>query len=244
METEEMSKALVLDYQQLDYSGHWKLSHLFSHFSDLATVHAEKMQVWHPEMIQNYGWVVSKMRIRIHRPLHYEDAVTIKTWPGKSSRVIFPRYFTVTDQQGMRCVEACSYWTLLDLKKRRITMPSRAGIVFPENINEEIPLTIERDFSTDGDFRFVEQRSVCYSDVDTNQHMNNARYIEWVCDALDYERFKDHFITDLSIYFKKETAPGAILTIEKKEEQDYFAVLGRIEDEVHFVVEGQWKKYS
>lgn len=236
-------KKLTLGYQQVDFAGHWRLADLFKELSDVATLHAEKLGVWQPQMMDRYGWVVSKMHLRIFRPLKFEEDIQLTTWPSKGSRVIFPRYYQAHDKMGELCVEAVSLWTLLDLKQRRIVMPSRVGIVFPDDLAAPLTMDIETDFEEAADDVFVEERQVRYEDIDTNQHFNNARYIAWVCDLLDIERFKTHYIEDLAIYFKKETAPLEKIQLRLKEEGDRFFVRGLCQDEVRFLVEGQWKRY-
>ena len=37
--------------------------------------------------------------------------------------------------------------------------------------------------------------------------MNNARYIEWALDTIDYQVYKKYFIKELSIHYKKEIRP-------------------------------------
>lgn len=241
MEKVEYDFPFHLDYQKLDYAGNWRLSDLFSELSDVATTHAQMIGVWNPQLLGEYGWVVSKMRIRILKPLGFGAKGIIKTWPGYGTRVVYPRYFQIMDENDDIYIEAVNHWTLLDLKQRRITMPSRIGLSFPTALKDEKPLSIETDFSDEDGFVFVEKRQVRYSDVDMNQHFNNARYMEWVCDALDEKKFADHFINDLSIYFKKETAPNSVLIIEKKEVGERFVIRGAQDGEVHFVAEGTWQ---
>lgn len=239
----EYETALNISYQQTDFTGHWKLSDLFSKLSDIATTHAEMINVWRPEMLGSMGWIVSKVRIRILHPIKFEENIKIKTWAGEGTRVIFPRYFAITNGQNKRCIEAVSLWTLLDLKQRRILMPSRVGITFPTDLNLEKPVEIETDFSDDSGYQSVLERKVVYSDIDTNQHMNNARYIEWILDLLAVEKFEEGYICDFSIYFKKETAPNQIMRLELKEEEEAFYVRGYVDEQLHFVAEGLWKKY-
>ncbi len=237
------TQKITLGYQHFDFSGHWKLADMFKQLSDLATTHAQKLGVYRLDMAQNYGWVVSKIRLRILKPLKNEDTLSMVTWASEGSRVIFPRYYQIKDSLGNLCAEGVGLWTLLDLQKRRIAMPSRAGIIFPENLPEPLEIKVATDFSDEQGYTFIENRQVRYSDVDTNQHLNNARYIEWVCDILDSERFKQHYIADLSVYFKKETAPNEVLSLEMKEDGDWFYVRGLKDGELHFAVEGQWQKY-
>lgn len=235
-------KPMVLGYQNVDFTGHFRLAEIFRELSALATEHAEMIHVWDPSMMGEYGWIVSKMRLIVSRPPIFEQSLTMKTWPGKGSRVIFPRYYVVCDDKGV-CVEGIGQWTMLDLKQRRIVMPSRVGITFPEQMADPLELKIETDFALRDDYEFVEKRQVRYEDIDTNGHLNNARYIAWITDCLELTYFESGYIGDLSIYFKKEVSPMQVVTIMKKEDGERFYFLGTVEDDVCFVVEGQWRKY-
>lgn len=237
------TKDMKLGYQHLDFSGHWRMADMFSELADLATEHAQSLNVWNPSMAGSYGWVVSKYHFRILKPLTQQDEIHISTWPSTGTRVVFPRYYQVKNGHDEICIEGVGLWTLLDLKNRRITMPSRVGITFPEQLAAPLDISVEASFSDDEGYTFMEERQVRYSDIDVNQHLNNARYIEWTCDLIDCHRFKEGYIADLSIYFKKETAPGQILTLEMKEVDDQFFVRGMRDGQMHFMVEGQWKKY-
>ena len=239
----EKTSFMDIGYQKVDVNGNWRLSELFSALTDVATTHATELKLWDSNMFGTYGWIVSKMRIQILKPIRYEQKIAIKTWPGQGTRVIFPRYYEIRNEADQVCVQAVGQWTLLDLVHRRITSPQRVGLTFPEELNLNVPLMIETDFSEMEDYQLIDQRQVKYSDIDTNGHLNNARYVELVLDILDYDRFKKDYIADFSIYFKKETAPGVILNLELKEDGDRFWVRGTHADQIHFLVEGQWQPH-
>lgn len=239
-----MESNVYLEHSQTDYKGNWKLSDLFTQFAIIATNHAISFGGWKSSYKDSYGWIVSKMRVKVYRNVKMEEEVTIRTWVTKGTHVVYPRQFEVYNQEGNLVIEATSNWTLLDLIKRRIAMPKRVGLSFPEDIPEKGNVNIETNFDDEDGFIFVEKRQVRYGDIDVNKHLNNARYIEWMCDVLGFEKFNDSFISDISVQFKKETAPGDFLLIEKKETETGFKV--RFIDEegqVHFVAEGLWKKY-
>lgn len=239
-----MESNVYLEHSQTDYKGNWKLSDLFTQFAIIATNHAISFGGWKSSYKDSYGWIVSKMRVKVYRNVKIEEEVTIRTWVTKGTHVVYPRQFEVYDQKGNLVIEATSNWTLLDLIKRRIAMPKRVGLSFPEDIPEKGNVNIETNFDDEDGFIFVEKRQVRYGDIDVNKHLNNARYIEWMCDILGFEKFNDYLISDISVQFKKETAPGDWLVLEKKEEEHSFKV--RFIDEegqVHFVAEGLWKKY-
>lgn len=234
----------MISYQDVDFKGHLKLSSLFSILAEQATMHAFLLKVWNKELIEKYGWIVAKMHIEIFEEISCEEEVVFKTWPGKASRVIFPRYYSVENKNGDKLAAISSIWTLLDLEKRRITMPNRVGITFPEDVFLEESTSLPKDIEGTEGCQFVSQRKVTYSDLDTNQHVNNARYIEWVCDILSIEKFEESFISNLTIAFKKEITIGLTVYFYMVETKDSFIVYGANEDnsECYFEVEGLWKK--
>ena len=239
-----MEKTFELEHSQTDYQGYLKISKLFTEFAIIATDHAISFGGWDPKYKDNYGWIISKMRVKVNQPIRIGQNISLRTWVTKGTHVVYPRQFEVLNENGEVVIEATSNWTLLDLIRRRIAMPKRVGLNFPDDIPETGNVAIETDFDDEDGFEFVEKRQVRYGDIDVNGHLNNARYVEWMCDVLGYEAFKDQYICDLSVQFKKETAPGEWLILEKKEENDAFKVRGLDEaGQVHFMAEGLWKKF-
>ncbi len=239
-----MEQIIYLTYSHTDYNQHWKLADMFTIFSEMAVVHAESFGGWRKELGQTHGWIISKMRIQLYSQANYLENVTVKTWISQGTNVIFPRSFEVRGEDGRLIAVATSNWSLIDLVKRRIAFPKRVNLLFPIEIMQDAPLQIETNFDDENDYTFVERRQVRYGDIDINGHLNNARYVEWACDVLGYDSFKDKNIGDLSIQFKKETAPNEWLNLEKKCDGDLFKVRGLDDQgEIHFICEGVWKKF-
>lgn len=228
-------KKCEINYQDVDYMGVLKLSHLLDIFSNIATTHAIELGVWSEELIEQYGWILAKMHIEIKKPIK-SDIYELMTYPGKASKVIYPRYYKLL-RGNEELVKASSIWTLLDLKRRRITMPSRANIEFPkiESVDEEIALP-EDILSDKINYVYKESRIVHYSDVDTNQHMNNARYLEWACDLIDYEYFRDHFIEIIDIFFKHEISPKSKVDLYYYHQENDFYIKGMVNEIICFEI--------
>ena len=240
-----MERKIMLNHTKTDFLGHWKLSDMFTEFANVATSHALSFGGWDTKYKDQYGWVVAKMRVKVHQPIVIDEEVTLRTWITMGSAVVHPRQYEVVNNKGEVVVEATSDWTLLDLVKRRIALPKRVGLTFPEEICKDGHIKIETKFNDEEGYAFVEKRQVRYGDIDVNGHLNNAKYIEWMCDCLGYDIFKEYFIKDVSIQFKKETGPSEWLVLEKKIENDTFKVRGIDESgDIHFVVEGLLKTYE
>ena len=79
-------------------------------------------------------------------------------------------------------------------------------------------------------------RRVAYSDIDYNEHMNNARYVQWIQDAVPEDALAGAAALRLDINYLAELLPGAearVLLGRAEPEADWprrFAFEGRTED--------------
>jgi acyl-ACP thioesterase len=60
----------------------------------------------------------------------------------------------------------------------------------------------------------VGERTIVYSDLDFNRHMNNTRYPDMICDFLPSMDGK--WVTSLSLSYLREAAFGDTLTVHRK----------------------------
>ena len=233
----EYTKHFNTNYQSLDYTNKWRLSTILNHFSDIATEHALKLGMWNPETIDQYGWVLSKLHLELNQQMNSEP-FDMKTTVGIPSKVIFPRYFQILVNDQI-VANGSSIWTLLDLQKRRIVMPKRIGLNIPLNEGFEpycrLPETID-----DVDYQFIETRKVRYSDIDTNKHMNNTRYIDWACDLIGLEFFEEHYFTSLDIYFKKEIAPNQNVDLYMLQQDQFIYIKGVVDEDDCFTIKFEY----
>ena len=82
----------------------------------------------------------------------------------------------------------------------------------------------------------VGEKRVDYSDVDTNQHANNAKYIVWAMDCLPDSITSSRKVLDVSINFNKEARPGETVELYHIVSGDIHFVEGRIADPQVFIV--------
>ena len=67
---------------------------------------------------------------------------------------------------------------------------------------------------TPDDLTFVDDRLMRYSDTDVNAHVNNTKYADFACDALDLAaRREGEFISELEITYHEECQPGERIRI-------------------------------
>ncbi|WP_028042043.1 acyl-[acyl-carrier-protein] thioesterase [Candidatus Stoquefichus massiliensis] len=210
---------------EVDYMGQYQLCHLLNRFSEIATINAKELGMWNEEMMKQYGWVVAKQSLHLDEPIYYKDMIELSTIINNGSFVAFPRYYFI--KKNKKEIGHCSsIWTLINIQKRRIVSPKKIGIMMPEVLHDiyldepqSININIPMDYKT--------TRQVLYSDVDTNQHMNNTRYVQWALDIIDYQIHKDFFISDLNIQYKKEIRPLENVELYLGQDKTRYIVEGR-----------------
>lgn len=226
---------------EVDYANHYKIYHMFTTFAELATENGGKIGLWTDEMKGKYGWVIAKQTLTLKEPVRVDDIIEFSTIIGNGSSAIFPRYYFIK-KEGREVGVCSAIWTLLDLTRRRIVIPSRVGLTVPV-VKHDFKLDTPKSIDFDGELNHVMTRKVLYSDVDLNQHMNNARYIDWALDLIDLEVHRTHFINEVTIHYKKEILPLAQVELYMGQNENRYVVEGRNQEgEVHFLIEIQFTK--
>ena len=72
---------------------------------------------------QNMVFVLTKLSLRINRPIRDEEIITIRTVNNRLDGASFVREFLVSGSEGL-VAEATTYWVLLDFEKRTVLRPS------------------------------------------------------------------------------------------------------------------------
>ena len=80
-----------------------------------------------------------------------------------------------------------------------------------------------------------------FSDVDLLGHTNNARYVVWAMDCIDFEELKNRVVKSLTVNFIHETRPGEEVVLEKvrteTENGDItYVIEGKTGDKACFIV--------
>ena len=220
---------------EIDYSGQYRLAHIFNRFAEVATRGAEKIGMWKEDMHDSYGWVVAKQTLKLKQPIQYKDVIEISSTIGKGTFVTFPRYYFIKKDEQV-IAECSSIWTLIDLKNRRIVSPKRIGVDIPE-ITHDIELDLPKTIQIDVDMQYICQRQVLYSDVDINQHMNNTRYIQWAFDIIDYQVHQNHYVNEISINYKKEIRPLEFVDLYLGKDGHRYIIEGKNKEDIYFTIE-------
>lgn len=172
-------------WQDIDSRGNLATHALASLFQETAWRHAEDLGFGFGYMAQHQAiWVLLGVRIHFFKQARWEDLITIKSWHKGYHGAIAKRDFILSDMNGEDIARACTDWTIINHETRRIVRPSLLDPFSDTIINEDAlpPFDMEHD---DIALQQVSPYTVCFSDLDFNGHVNNARYFEWISNTFE-----------------------------------------------------------
>ena len=171
------------------------------------------------------------------------DRITIATWTGQIKHSVFPRYFEFRAADGTVLGKAITLWVLLDLNERCMVSADKAGIEVPADEGHEPALPFP---AAPRELKGIEpeltDKQPVYTDFDINGHVNNTRYIDWLCDLFPTEYYTDRFMSELTVNYAGEILPGTELTLMLAEEGEYFSLRDCPGGKAHFTIQGRWRE--
>lgn len=165
-------------YSEVDSKGSITLTSIIDYFQDCSSFQSEELGVGIGYLMEEgLIWVLSSWQIEINRYPQMGERVSVGTWPYGFKGFFGYRNFTMKDENGALLAYANSVWTLLDMKKKR---PARLPDKMQEayRLSPQLPMECDsRKVSFPGQMEAREPFPVHKYHIDTNQHVNNGKYI-------------------------------------------------------------------
>ncbi len=228
-----------------DTDASWRLkpTSFMNMAQEAAGQHAVHLGFGYDELIKTKtAWIISRMYIQFLDTPKWREEVTLTTWHKGLNRLFYLRDFIMKDSEGKERVKATTSWLVLNLETRRLVRDPglmEDGTVNTDNVIENpadkvvMPKDVEPELAL--------EHVVAYSDVDMNAHANNAMYMQWAMDAVEYEMASSRPVKELTINFNHETKAGDCVKIYRaaveKEDGTHVYVEGKVEDVSSFTVE-------
>ena len=183
---------------------------------EAANLHADILGFGYDNLMETRtAWVLSRMHIRFVRHPRWREEVDLETWHKGLDRMFYLRDFRMTDATGAILVEATTSWLVLNIDTRRIVRDAgltEEGICAENAVAEPCGKIRIPDGCA---MEHVCVHRVSYSDIDMNGHANNAMYLVWSMDAVDYDFASGRPVKEVRINFNHETKPGDEVTINR-----------------------------
>ena len=191
--TSILTRDWEINFLQCYPNGYLKYTELCNLFQLTAATHSEIGGISFSDMQEyNQAWVLSKMRVEIHRLPKWKDTVTVKTW-----------IHSLENSRSTRCLElyigeekivGCeTFWAVFNTTTRRpeaLALPHEHFEKYPNHISIVKPFS---KINIAQELDVVHQRVVQLSDLDIVNHANSVKYLEWCLDCITKTAFKPKF---------------------------------------------------
>ncbi len=198
-----------IGYSKIGSNRQLTLSAVVDYFQDASTLEAEdcgKNLEW--MQAHHLAWIISSWEFRIMRMPSLGEKIKVATVPYEMKGFYGLRNYWLMDEQGEMLVAANSYWILMDTEKMR-----------PCKVDEELSASFQMGEKLEYDWMsrkipepmegepFPEVK-VPYYFLDTNKHMNNARYVELAMEYLPEQMREGKGFSRVRVAYKQSALLG------------------------------------
>ena len=196
----------------VDRFGKLKLSTLLYFAQEVAGKHFDRIAMTYEQLAEKgMFWAIIRQRVRISRLPVSGETIRVETWPMPNTRVAFPRCVVAYDESGAEIFQVLSLWVLMDVNTRAMILPGKSGIALPGTLRGyELPAPGSLPAKQLLNHR---ARTVCFTDLDRNGHMNNTKYLDWIADLLPSEFHENHRPAEFTVCYLSEAREGQELTL-------------------------------
>jgi acyl-ACP thioesterase len=199
-----------------DFSGRASIQSLLQFFQEIAWEHAEKLHVGFSDLIKrNLIWVLIRQKIKILNRPSWQDNIRIITYARGREKLFWYRDFEIKDENKNQIAKATSLWMIIDLDTRK-----------PFKGDDLIGFELGKGKGYWGDSlsklpkinmgKIDLEKTVAYSDIDLNNHVNNVKYLEWILDSYHLDFLRTHEIDTVELNYISEAAVGEKIKVESK----------------------------
>ncbi|MCF2144342.1 MAG: hypothetical protein K9W42_11635 [Candidatus Heimdallarchaeota archaeon] len=187
----------------MTYTGHVKFTAIVNYLQEVAFEHASNLGVSFQHIFKrNLTWYLLRYYIEMYEYPTIDELLTIRSWVARSESKKFSlRDFEIINESGKILCSATTSWVLYNYVKRKpvnyLEYVSDRPILDKRAVSYDFP-KLPLPEKTDASATLTVRRS----DLDLNNHVNNAVYVEWLLESVPAKILKKYVINKLEISFK------------------------------------------
>lgn len=214
MEDKNYKTEFIIHYHQVNPYEYATPLTMLHYLEDTAIAHSQAVGQGIEQLkAKKQAWILNQWQLQMESYPVLGERIIIETWSAGFERFYGSRDFLIRDRDNRILGKATSLWIFYNTERKR---PTRIPPEFEEAYGVcskrvfEVPI---KEFSKE----FTESKitgehelafSVRRSDIDTNGHVNNANYLEWMLEAVPEDIYERHQLAALDIVYKKAVTYG------------------------------------
>lgn len=226
-----------------DMFGLWKPSAIMETMQESAGAHSELLGLGREEMERlGLGWVISRLRVEFTRMPVSGEKITVETYPTANRHLFYPRSHIFRDAQGNTVGSANTLWLVMDLASRKMVNSEIILSKMPDNRDLKPAAGMPAAVKPCEGAVISSVVSPQFTDLDTNGHANNTKYLDWCINALGMDIMREYCVMSFDANYDAEILPGTQLRTELTMSGDRFAFSGASDEKRHFSIGGMLAK--
>jgi len=227
------NKEYEIHFYEINYKRKALITSIVNFFGDIAITQSEEIGMGLDYLSENkLAWVIYKWDITMIRYPLINEKIIVRTWPFSFRKFYAYRQYDILDEAGKVIGKANSVWFLIDILRRKpksISSEIYAAYGVSEGNRESV------DFGKLKSPAIIHEEksfNVRYSDIDTNKHVNNAKYIDWCIETVPLNIVLDYTLENIKVIYEKETTYGEMIKVSTQilQEENKMICLHIIED--------------
>ena len=217
-----------------DFRSLLKPSALLRYVEQVSADHARTFGMT-DQFFKNHGvaFLVGKQALKFDRVPQRAEKLTLLTRAEASRRGSVKRITTVTDAEGKQVAMVDCRWIVVSLAENRILREPGWTVegFWNETVEGELPLQLHKcreGLASAGEW------TVRYSQCDLNGHLNNAFYLDLVCDALPLDVVRKGPVTFASINYHREAPMGETVEVFYAPSAEGWYIIGKHNGQTSF----------
>ncbi len=213
-------ETMVLRTRDCDLNGTWRFSAILASMQEAANVHCTGLGCDREQLIRKGAvWVLVRSEIRMDRYPTVGERVTVQTFHMPTRHRLFPRYYLMTDGEGKQLGMASTLWMLMNWETREAVSAESLGVTLPDNSDVKPPMGMPGLIRPLAEEERLSVYHPVYTDLDVNQHVNNTRYADWVCNQIGTEALRKKEIARMILDYNAEVLPGQELVFHFRQNE-------------------------
>ncbi len=199
---------------EVDLHNRLKVSSIFNFMQEAAGSHANNLKIGYEELLkEGLFWVLSRIRIELLELPGFGEEIKILTWPKGTNKLFALRDFLIYNSHEEILGKATTAWLIIDRKTKRPQkiepFAERFVSIEDKHALEVVPAKI----AVPRNKELIYEKKVGYTEIDVNDHVNNARYVEWIMDSFPKDVYEKNRLDLIQVNFLSESRLGEEIEI-------------------------------
>ena len=159
------------------------------------------------------AWILLNWRVKKFKELYWNEPFKVRTWPAKHMGPFSIRNYEVYNELGELTARATTKWVIMDVKEKKMVRNIEDVV---NKYTESDKMVFEDDFprlKEPKDIEYTYKYIVQRRDIDTNEHVNNVKYLEFAYEVLPKEVYDNISFKNIDITYKHSLILGDEVSI-------------------------------